>query len=165
VKPALRIAGIGLVIGALGAVVYGVSFGRSGSKPRPKPSVDKHADEIDSNMAQLNALSHAPEGATPCESGWNAIVAEQNAAKAQGEDSIFTYVAPHDEFIAICQSLPPDAQKCMAPSYTAAHREDCARMKPPPEVLDKMRKLRPDLDGSKQPQQGQQQPPPSSSKP
>ena len=92
----------------------------------------------------MNALVNAPEAATPCETGYLAIEAEQAATKLKGSTSIFVRVAPKDEFLAACRTLPEIAQKCMMPRFRRMHDAECAQAKPPAETLKKMFETRPE---------------------
>ena len=134
-----------VAVGVVGAGVYALSAHRATQHSASKGnSPSEHGSSIDEELAPYKAMVEAPEGATPCETGWNAITAEQNAAKEAGRDSIFTWVAPHDEFIAKCETLPKEAQQCMAPKFSARNKALCQKLRPPPEQLDAMRKLRPE---------------------
>ena len=81
---------------------------------------------------------NAPEGATPCETAYAAIDAEQQAAKLRGTKSIFEWVAPKPDFLTNCQALTPGQQKCMVPHYRRAHDEECQRERPSPDTLAKL---------------------------
>jgi hypothetical protein len=116
----------------------------------PPPPVDvtkpsQHGSGIDRKVAQLLAMDRAPEGATPCESGWNAIAAEQEAAKKLGKRSIFVKVAERSEFMRICNGLSKDAQQCMSSRYMNANRDKCQILRPPAETLSTMYEIRPEL--------------------
>jgi hypothetical protein len=108
-----------------------------------KPSA--HGAGVDRSMAQLVAMMKAPEGATPCETAWLAVQAEQESAKKLGKRSIYAKVAERGEFMRICGTLPKDAQACMAPRYMAANRDKCMVFKPPTDTLKSMLEVRPEL--------------------
>ena len=138
-------AGVLLLAGAIGGVTY-VVVKRRGPPPRPKIDAQKaeeHAKEVDNDLSPLLAMANSPEASTPCETSYNAILAGQEAGKKSGNGALFVYIAPHDEFIALCEKLPKDAQWCMTPRYSAQHREECSHIRPPDAVLDAMRTPRP----------------------
>jgi hypothetical protein len=109
-----------------------------------KPT-ENHAAEIDSEYATVIAMYKAPAGATPCESLYNAIVAEQDAAKNLKRDSVFSFVAPKPDFMKLCAALPVSTQQCLVPSYQAQHAQECDGMKPPAADVAKLYVLRQDL--------------------
>lgn len=86
----------------------------------------------------LEAMMNAPEGATPCETAYAAIEAEQQASKLRGTASIFAWVAPKPDFLAGCQTLTPGQQKCMALRYRRAHDDECQRERPSPDTMAKL---------------------------
>jgi hypothetical protein len=108
-----------------------------------KPS--EHGAGIDRKLGQLLAMMKA-EGKTPCETAYNATIAEQKAAKELGRKSIFVHVAERGEFMRICEGLPKEAQACMAPSYLAKNRQQCLPYKPPEAVLRSMFEVRPEKE-------------------
>jgi len=145
-KPALLAAGV-LALGA--AVVVGFVVTRSRSKPAPQATPDRvspHGQEIDNAHAPQIAMYKAPEGATPCESALNAFVAEGNAARTQGKQSIFAFVADRDTFLAGCKALAPDVQSCLIPRYAARHRDACEVALPPNAQLAHLFVLREDSE-------------------
>jgi hypothetical protein len=131
-------AGVGIV-GAV--VVVLVVHARSGSPHHHKAdTTNVHANGIDDSdtSASMTAMLNAPDGATPCETAYAAVEAEQSAAKLRGSKSIFQWVAPKADFQAQCQTLAPEAQSCMMPRYRRDHRDDCARVRPSSDVLKKL---------------------------
>lgn len=143
-----------LVVLATVAVLVAVAFfvwSRRERKPKHVRRVDPgevHASQIDrtDTNASLLAMLNAPDGATPCETAWNAISAEQAAARLRKTKSLFVWVAPKPEFLAGCQALEPDAQKCMAPRYRRDHDEECRKARPGPDALKKMLVATPEPD-------------------
>jgi len=79
----------------------------------------------------------APEGATPCETSYNALEAEQSAARLRKGKSMFKWLAAKEEFLARCAELSAKAQQCMMPRYRRDH-DDCTLARPPDAVLQKM---------------------------
>lgn len=94
-------------------------------------------DQTDSSVSMM-AMLNAPDQATPCLTAYAAIEAEGAAMKLHGGKSMFTWVAPKDDFLAACQQLPEPQQQCMAPRYRRDHAEDCQKQRPMPDVLGKM---------------------------
>ncbi len=97
----------------------------------------EHATGIDRRLAQLTAMLDAT-GKTPCETAYNATVAEREVAAKTGKRSIFEFVAERDAFMRVCESLPPATQRCMEPMYITQHREECEPLRPSNEVMRKM---------------------------
>jgi len=116
-------------------------------------STDDHAAEIDNEYATLRAMYEAPAGATPCESIYLAIGAEQDAAKQLKRDSVFSFVAPKADFMTACGALSPKTQQCLVPSYQSHHPQDCSGVTPPDADIAKLYKLRKDLEPPKEPGQ------------
>jgi hypothetical protein len=111
---------------------------------------EDHAAAIDNEYATVRAMYNAPAGATPCESSYNAITAEQDAAKKLERDSIFTFVAPKADFLKLCGALPTTYQQCLVPAYQARHNEECAAANPAAGELDKLYVIRKDLEPPKE---------------
>jgi hypothetical protein len=128
-------------VAVLGAVAVFV-WVRGGGSPRHASHADTNSvhatgiDQDDSSVSLMTMLS-APEGATPCETAYNALEAEQAAARLRKGKSMFKWVAPKAEFLAACRTLPEQAQQCMAPRYRREH-DDCARARPPDAKLHEM---------------------------
>lgn len=131
----LALAGIAVVV----AVVLVVRW-RGGNAHHKADTSSVHATGIDQTdtAASMAAMLEAPEGATPCETAFAAVDAERSAAKLRGAKSIFQWVAPQADFLAQCQTLSPETQKCMMPRYRRDHRDDCLHARPPPDVLAKI---------------------------
>lgn len=134
----LAVASVVLVC-ALGVAIFGTVQARN--HPKPAPSSD-HGNGIDRAMAAVVALFHAPAGATPCESAYNAFKASLDVSTVQNVTPIVLWLAPHDDFIARCSALPPATQQCMVPQYMSQHRSECVAAKPPDAVLESMAKLK-----------------------
>lgn len=105
-----------------------------------------HAQSIDHSYSAVRAMYEAPEGATPCESAFHAVTAEQEAAKGTKRGSIFSFVAPKDEFLKLCQAFTPQAQQCLVPKYQARNQATCVSARPPIEQVEKLFAIRKDLD-------------------
>ncbi|MCC6993973.1 MAG: hypothetical protein IT370_05030 [Deltaproteobacteria bacterium] len=139
----------------VGAEVTGPGGPGAGRSPAPRPvlpktrvdttKVSEHATGIDRRMAQIIAMMKAPEGATPCESYWNAIQAERAAAVAGGHRSVFVRVVERPEFFRLCESMSPETQRCLPPRYLAANREACLPYRPPAAIIEQLFELRGDL--------------------
>ena len=130
----------GAVAVVLGAIVVFVLARRDKSPGHAKADTTSvHAtgiDQADSSMSMMTMLN-APEAATPCETAFNALDAEQAGARLRKGKSMFKWVAPKAEFLAQCEQLPEKAKQCMMPRYRREH-DDCAAARPPDAVLHKM---------------------------
>jgi len=114
-----------------------------------KPGAD-HAAAIDNEYATLLAMYNAPAGATPCESAYNAITAEQDAAKTLKRDSVFTFVAAKPDFLKLCNAQSVTAQQCLVPKYQDEHSPECDAAKVKDDELAKLYVLRKDLEPPKE---------------
>lgn len=117
-----------------------------------------HTAGIDNSYATVLAMYQAPEGATPCESAYNSVVAEQAAATTMKRESIFRFVAPKDVFFKLCQALPPASQQCLIPRYEARNREACRTAAASSEQIKPMYVIREDLDQPAEPGETPAQP-------
>jgi hypothetical protein len=136
----MRNAAIILALGAAAAC-----SGKKESAPPPAPDrVSPHGQEIDSAHAPELAMYKAPEGATPCESAHNAFAAEGDAARKLGRESLFAFLADREAFLAACNALGSEVQKCLVPRYAARNREGCLTALPPNAKLANLFVLRED---------------------
>lgn len=135
-----------LVIG--GAVVVGgaivvIVWARGGSPRHEKATTSTEAvhatgiDQTDSSVS-LMAMINAPEDATPCGTAYLAFEAEQAAARLRNAKSLFKWVAPKPEFLAGCQALTQQQQKCMMPRYRLENDRPCVLVRPPDAALAKL---------------------------
>jgi len=142
----LLLAGGVAAVAAAAAVAFVVTRGH-GRPQHPHPA---HADKPDRGvqlgLAPVQAMMNAPEGATPCETAFNAIHAEQETARAKGLPSVFRKVAPKDEFLRLCANLPADIQPCVAPRYALHHHQECMDKRPPSGALKGMFEMVPTHD-------------------
>jgi hypothetical protein len=128
------VAGVALVVAA--AAIFVIVRPRTPTPKSHDPTA--HGAGIDWAMSPLAALMDAPEGATPCDTLYNAIQMAQSDATRKGRSALFDWVAPHDEFFARCNAIPPEAQPCLLPRYWRDHRDDCRRLRPPQSTLDQL---------------------------
>jgi hypothetical protein len=112
----------------LGAAVFLVLRRHRADSPPSQEST--HGAGIDRSMAAVLALQNAPDGATPCETAYNAFKASKDVSDTQGVKAVVLSLAPRDEFLARCAGLPPDTQACLTPRYMSKHRADCQRADP-----------------------------------
>ena len=120
----------------LGAAVFLVVRRHRATPPTPAPVASQespHGAGIDQAMAAVLAMQNAPEGATPCETAYNAFKASKDVSDTEGVKAVVLSLAPRDEFLARCAKLPPQTQVCLAPRYMWQHRADCQRAEPRPD--------------------------------
>lgn len=138
-KTKLVVVAAVILAAAAGLVVYlrGRDWGRHHAHA---DTTSVHAGGIDQSdtAVSIEAMMNAPEGATPCETAYAAIEAEQQATKLRGTRSIFEWVAPKADFLAACAALTPEQQKCMALRYRRAHDDECQQARPSPDTLAKL---------------------------
>ncbi|MGD0529960.1 MAG: hypothetical protein ABSE49_32795 [Polyangiaceae bacterium] len=131
-----------VIVGAAAFLVMRRSRSAPTAVARPASSQETgHAVEIDHAMAAVLALQHAPEGATPCESAYNAYKASKDVSDTQAVKAVVQRLAPRDEFLAKCAELPPGAQACLVPRYLSAHRQECVMARASSEQLSPMVEL------------------------
>lgn len=94
-----------------------------------------HGAGIDRAMGAALALYQAPEGATPCESAYNAFKNSIDVSTQQQLKAVVLRLPPRDEFLARCATLPSAVQQCLVPQYGAAHRTECDKSKLPDDVI------------------------------
>lgn len=130
------------------ALVLGFVAACSGkdSAPPAPDRVSPHGQAIDNAHATQLAMFKAPEGATPCESAFNAFTAETEAAKKLGRPSMFSFVADREAFLKGCNALGSEAQACLVPRYAARNRDSCETARPANEKLAHLYVLREDSD-------------------
>ncbi len=131
---------------ALAAAALGLLAVRHWTKTKPAhPPADAspHRDSIDRAAVPLTALFNAPEGSSPCESAYNAILASRQASEAAGKPPMYTALAPKADFMAHCEALPPPVQSCMVARYAAKHRDECERILPAAESVKDMFEVAP----------------------
>jgi len=137
-KKLVVVAAIVAIGATAGIVVY--ARGRGGRRHAHADTSSVKATGFDRADASVSfeAMLNAPDGATPCETAYAAIDAEQQATKLRGTKSIFEWVAPKPDFLASCQTLTPSQQKCMALRYKRAHDDECQQARPSPDTLAKL---------------------------
>jgi len=126
-----------VLVAGVAVVVFGSVRRRTHPAP-PAASTSGHGAGIDHAMGAVVALYHAPEGSTSCESAYNAFKASLDLSTEKQITPVVTKLAPRDQFLATCGSLPPATQQCLVPLYLAEHRADCQKAKPPQDVLDSL---------------------------
>jgi len=135
-KRTIIVAAIVLVAGGAAVAVFGAPKRRE--HPHPAGS-SSHGSGIDHQMSAMLAMYHAPEGATSCESAYNAFKYSQDWAAEKDVAPVVEWLAPRDEFLAKCAGLSPQVQQCMVPRYLSEHRsKECGGQKPPDDVFRSM---------------------------
>jgi hypothetical protein len=89
------------------------------------PAHDSHAAGVDYRLAPLVEMGEAPEGATPCETVWNAYKAFDDSAKVQSAKTPYGVLPDKNTLMARCSALPEQEQKCLEPRYFAKNRPVC----------------------------------------
>jgi hypothetical protein len=83
------------------------------------------APGVDYAMSPFAAAFDAPEGATPCETAYNAFHAIDDASRARNKSTPWSSLPERDTFLARCAALPPQEQQCYQPRYSAANHPIC----------------------------------------
>jgi hypothetical protein len=115
------VAGGGALV-VVGLVAFVVMRER---KTWKSPAHDSHAAGVEYRLAPLVEMSEAPEGATPCETVWNAFKAFDDASKVQNGKTPYGVLPDKATLIARCQALPEQEQKCLEPRYFAKNHPIC----------------------------------------
>jgi hypothetical protein len=138
-KPLAIVASLAIVATVIIVVVVRRNDGPHHHHDSAKTSTVEAAgiDQTDTSVSMM-AMLNAPDQASPCLTAYAAIDAERAAMKLHNSKSLFTWVAPKDEFVAHCEELPPAQQQCMAPRYRRDHADDCSKARPMPDVLKKL---------------------------
>lgn len=138
-KPLAIVAGLAIVAAVVVVLVVRKNDGPHHHHDSAKTSNVEAAgiDQTDTSVSMM-AMLNAPDQATPCLTAYAALDAERAAMKLHDGKSMFTWVAPKDEFVARCSELPAAQQQCMAPRYRRDHADDCSKARPMPDVLKQL---------------------------
>jgi hypothetical protein len=113
------LAAIVVLLGG-GAIVFAFERQRARERAGPQP------EGVDYRMAPLAAAYDAPDGATPCETAYNAFRAMDDVAKQRGVGGVPWGTLPdRATFLARCDRLTPQEQECAQPRYQARHHKEC----------------------------------------
>ena len=146
-----RLAAAAAVV-LVGAVTVAVIGSRKRAAPHPatlSSGESSHGLGMDHAMSAVLAMYDAPQGATPCESAYNAFRASLDFAKSHDATPVVQTLAPRDEFLSKCASLPPTVQQCLVPVYLAHNRDACDKVKPPADVVASMVVLKQTMEPAK----------------
>lgn len=86
---------------------------------------NEHQHPEPSEIAPLRAALNAPEGATPCETAWNALSALDEACVAANMPAPWPVMPKRAEFFDVCQRMPAEMQRCLAPKYNSLNNAKC----------------------------------------
>lgn len=110
--------------------------------PHPASSGEsEHGQGVDNAMGAMLVTYDAPDGSTPCETAYLAFKASQDYAAEHQVKAVVTWLAPRQDFLDKCATLPPATQLCLAPRYIAVHRNECEKAKPSPDVIAALVKM------------------------
>jgi len=119
-KKGLVVLGVLVVAGA--AAVYFFYFA---PRMQQKAEREEHRQAIEHELAPMTAMMKAPDGATPCETAFNAFSAYDTTAKAQGAARPWAELPDRTGFLARCGGLSQPEQQCLQPRYQAQHHDVC----------------------------------------
>lgn len=112
-----------LVVGIVAAGVIALVFLRNrGPESTNEAQGEAH---VDFKLEAANAGFNAPEGKTPCETGYNAIKAMDDWLSAAGRSKPWPDLPDRDTFVARCATLPEQEQLCLQPKYSAKNHKTC----------------------------------------
>lgn len=108
-------------------VAFTVGFGASACKrkaaPTPTAAAGGHAEQHDDRVAPMTAAYEAKEGATQCESAYNALVALDEASAKAGMPPPWEKLPSKAVFEETCSRLSTDQQYCFVPKHQADHKK------------------------------------------
>jgi hypothetical protein len=113
---------LGVVVVAAAAAVYFFYFA---PRMQQKSEREEHRQAIEHELAPLTAMMKAPDGATPCETAFNAFSAYDTTAKGQGASRPWVELPDRAGFLARCTTLSQSEQQCLQPRYQAHHHDVC----------------------------------------
>jgi hypothetical protein len=149
-----------VLVAGVAVVVFG-SVGRRTHPAQPAASISEHGAGMDHAMGAVNALYHAPEGSTPCESAYNAFKNSLDVSTQKQLTPVVFKLAPRDQFLATCGSMPAMTQQCLVPLYLSEHRDACQSAKPQRDLLDSIVQVKHATEpGSQSEMQEPSEPPP-----
>lgn len=111
-------------VGVLGALVLPAVLVLAGGckrKAAPTPA-GGHAEPHDDRVAPMTAAFEAKEGATQCESAWNALVALDQASVKAGMPPPWEKLPARATFEETCNRLSAEQQWCFVPKHQADHK-------------------------------------------
>lgn len=109
---------------ALWSVTVAISLlAAAGCKRKQAPTpAGGHGEQHDDRVAPMTAAFEAKEGATQCESAWNALVALDQASAKAGMPPPWEKLPPRATFEETCNRLTPEQQWCFVPKHQADHK-------------------------------------------
>jgi hypothetical protein len=120
-----RIVGVLLVLLIVLALV-GARWRRAhGQAAQAAASPASSAAGVDFALQPISGVFDAPQGATPCETAYNAVSAVDQASRARNRTTPWDVLPDRDTFLARCAALPPQEQQCYQPRYSAENHPTC----------------------------------------
>lgn len=115
-----------VVVGGLALVLWRVEARRSRTTSPGTASGGPAAPVgVDYRLSTLEAALHAPDGATPCETAYNALTALDVAARQTDQPRPWKTLADRPTFLGRCAALPQQEQLCLGPRYQAQNHGAC----------------------------------------
>ena len=112
----------GIIAAAVVSVVAYFMFSTRSSSPRGE---DPHRAALDKSGDAYAAMMSAPEGATPCETSYNALDAFQRKVDELHLPPRFASFPDRAAFVAVCTRLSDAEQKCLLPKYQMKNQQQC----------------------------------------
>lgn len=141
-----KVAAAGVVVLAGGVIAFGFVRKQHAHTEATAHPESQHGNGMDNAMAAARAMYAAPAGSTPCETAYIAFKASEDVADQTGAKAVVLKLAPHDDFIRLCNALPPAAQTCMPPAYLVKHHDECEKVKPQRDAIKPMVEYQPVAD-------------------
>ncbi len=117
------IAGVLVVLATVGAIL-GLRWRRVHAAAGVS-AASTGAAGVDYALLPVSGAFDAPQGATACETAYNAVRAIDEASRARGSHTPWSSLPDRDTFLARCAALPPQEQQCYQPRYAAENHPTC----------------------------------------
>ncbi len=113
-----------LILGAI-AAIYVVARRPAPPPPNAPPGEAHSSDPFGGMNAVHQAVLTAPEGATTCETAWNAFDAMERALKAAGQPSGVSKHPDRQTFLDVCAGFTDIEQRCLTPRFKDVNADRC----------------------------------------
>ncbi len=115
------------------------SAGRAEGAEAPETGDTAESEEVEANP-QANPLAEAigaaaeAEGGTPCVQAWNGISAMFRTLERRLGAGSQGGAPDRDEFMELCEGMPPIVQQCMVMGYAMQNQAECREIMQGPEA-------------------------------
>lgn len=115
---------VGVVLVTVVAAVWFTQ--RKKHAPPTEPAESMSNNEVYAGMASVyQAVMNAPEGATTCETGWNAYEAMEKALAGAGQPSSVEKHPDKKTYLEVCEGFTGIEQQCLVPRFKNNNLDRC----------------------------------------